>query len=119
MMLAPPRDPLGPLARRTCVFFDFDGPVCGLFAHHPAPAVAVRLAEVFVRLGGHPGVVAGAVACGDPLAVLQVAGARHPGSALLRDVERALADEETEAAAKINEKNLEAQLKAVEDELKR
>lgn len=100
MMLARPRDPLGLLALRTCVLFDFDGPVCGLFAHHPAPAVAVRVAEEFVRLGGHPDVVADALAGGDPLAVLQAAGARHPGSALLRDLERTLTAQETEAAAK-------------------
>lgn len=42
------------LTRAECVLFDFDGPICDLFARHPAAAIARRMRERLVAGGVSP-----------------------------------------------------------------
>ncbi|MBD0324414.1 MAG: hypothetical protein ICV72_13665 [Aldersonia sp.] len=37
--------------RSTSVLLDFDGPICSVFAGHPAPAVAERIRDYLRREG--------------------------------------------------------------------
>lgn len=86
-------------ATADCVVFDFDGPLCRLFAKHPAAAVADRLAR---RLEHHdllPG--PGPRVYLDPHAIVRDA-ALDPtvhSSELCRDLDDLLTQEEVTAAA--------------------
>ncbi|MEV6261226.1 HAD-IA family hydrolase [Streptomyces sp. NPDC051784] len=83
------------LRRADCVLFDFDGPLCHLFAGRPAPGVAARLAEALPGFDCDPQVTA--VAEGDPLALLRAVHERHGDSETTRSAERFLAKEEVKA----------------------
>ncbi|CAM5611881.1 hydrolase [Streptomyces spiroverticillatus] len=78
----------------TCVLFDFDGPICGLFAEHRAHDIAERLIawlereDFVVPLTG--------AERDDPHAVLRVVGASR--SPLVHRLEKALTDEELRAS---------------------
>lgn len=81
----------------TCVFFDFDGPICRLFSEHPADLVAGRLLKLLddeaPRLledeDYRPH---------DPHSILSAALRAAPGHELIRTVEHRLTQEEETAA---------------------
>ncbi|MFF8271951.1 HAD family hydrolase [Streptomyces sp. NPDC016562] len=85
----------GVLANARVVFFDFDGPMCDVFAGLPAPKVAEQLT---VLLASHDE-AAGAKAAetDDPIEVLRIA--READTAIGQEVERALTEAEIEAVA--------------------
>ncbi|MFI6124779.1 HAD family hydrolase [Streptomyces sp. NPDC051064] len=84
------------LSAAHCVLFDFDGPLCDLFAGRPAAGVAARLAEALRVFGCDPEVLAAGT--DDPLALLQRI-AKHYGDGPATDhAERCLTAEEAEAA---------------------
>jgi phosphoglycolate phosphatase len=78
----------GALMTANTVFFDFDGPLCNVFAGYPARQVARELQEI---LGINQDI-------SDPLEVLGVS-AREPPT-LLREVEIALIEAEIHAVSK-------------------
>jgi phosphoglycolate phosphatase len=83
------------LAACTAVLFDFDGPVCDVFAGLPAPAVADELAGI---LATHDGVLAAkASAMEDPMEVLRLS--QRGSSEALAAVEDALTAAELSAVA--------------------
>ncbi|MFJ6697042.1 HAD family hydrolase [Streptomyces sp. NPDC091272] len=86
---------VGSITEATCVLFDFDGPVCGLFAGHRAHHIADRL---IARLDGW-GVQLPLTAADrqDPQAVLRAVDAAHPDSGIVRELEQALTEEELRA----------------------
>lgn len=79
-----------------CVLFDFDGPICSLFADRPAASVAGRLRELAVELGV-PAIAP--LASADPHAILLGVAAHQPASAVVNRLEEALTQEEIAAAA--------------------
>ncbi|MCM2394257.1 HAD family hydrolase [Streptomyces albipurpureus] len=84
-------------AAAKCVLFDFDGPICRLFAHHPAPVVAAGLRDwVERRVPGGVPVEQGDE--GDPLALLRAVADRHPDGPLVQELERRLTEQELRAA---------------------
>lgn len=82
------------------VLFDFDGPICGLFAGLKAEQIARELVEWLEQQGlsglltdeerKHP----------DPQVVLRAVSSRHPGSDLVTELEARLTEHELEAIAK-------------------
>lgn len=92
-------DPHVLLSSAACVFFDFDGPVCRLFAGHPAAGVAQRLAVRLEALGRDPAPVAVSVRDADPLGVLLAVRKHYPQDrALMAVLEDQLTEEEVVAA---------------------
>ncbi|MEV2247615.1 HAD family hydrolase [Streptomyces sp. NPDC049970] len=89
--------PAALLAAVECVLFDFDGPLCDLFAARPAAEVAARLVAELCRTGCDPGVAASGG--DDPLALLQAVGKHYGVGGTTAHAERCLTAEETEAAA--------------------
>jgi HAD superfamily hydrolase (TIGR01509 family) len=81
------------LGNADTVLFDFDGPICSLFAVHSAADVAQRLLSVATA---HRTPV---LTSEDPHAVLRAVTRQQPGSQLARLLERTLAQEEIRAAA--------------------
>ncbi|MFE3553626.1 HAD family hydrolase [Streptomyces sp. NPDC059193] len=83
------------LANARVIFFDFDGPVCDVFAGLPAPEVAEQLTAL---LSSHDQ-AAGAKAAetDDPIEVLRIAHEADP--AIGQEVERSLTAAEVEAVA--------------------
>ncbi|CAL9496729.1 Phosphoglycolate phosphatase [Streptomyces sp. enrichment culture] len=81
------------------VLWDFDGPICRLFAGHSAERVARELVEWLEQQGlsgllsdeerEHP----------DPQVVLRAVDRRHPGSDLVTELEARLTDRERHAVA--------------------
>ncbi|MFD6276596.1 HAD family hydrolase [Streptomyces sp. NPDC060209] len=93
-------DPHALLASAACVLFDFDGPMCRLFAGHPAEGVAQRLSGRLAELGRVPASVAASVRRADPLGVLLAARKHYPHDfALMAVLDEQLTEEETVAAA--------------------
>ncbi|AXI71267.1 HAD family hydrolase [Streptomyces cavourensis] len=83
------------LANARVIFFDFDGPVCDVFAGLPAPQVAKQLSAL---LASHDSVAAAkAYETDDPIEVLHIAYEASPE--LGREVELALTAAEVEAVA--------------------
>jgi phosphoglycolate phosphatase-like HAD superfamily hydrolase len=80
---------------RECaaLLLDFDGPICGVFAGHPAPMVASRLRAFVERMGVT--VPHRLVGSRDPLEVLRWVGATLPD--LTPQVDERLRAEETGA----------------------
>ncbi|WP_406347159.1 HAD family hydrolase [Streptomyces sp. NBC_00648] len=75
------------------MLFDFDGPVCRLFAHHSAPGVARRMNRLAQARGLR------VTTSRDPHRVLRNVSELHPGSGLVSELEERLTREETGAAA--------------------
>ncbi len=82
----------GLAASARCVLFDFDGPLVGLFANHPAPGVARVLKE---RLREWGELTPAMSSCDDPLEVIR-AFAHHPRT---EELEKLLTDQEIHAAS--------------------
>jgi HAD superfamily hydrolase (TIGR01509 family) len=57
--------------RSRYLLFDFDGPICAIFAGLPAPTIAAHLRELVINRGVE--LPAGAAASGDPFDVLRFA----------------------------------------------
>lgn len=75
-----------------CVLFDFDGPLCNLFAGHPAPDIAARIRQdVLPGRRAQKLLTEEMRTTGDPLVLLR---GLTPRSKLARAVERALTAEE-------------------------
>lgn len=79
------------LATSRAVLFDFDGPICSVFAGRPAPEVAARLRQLLPLGPARTDVSLDH----DPLEVLRYA--ETLGAAVVARVEAALINEETEA----------------------
>ncbi|MGY1523622.1 HAD family hydrolase [Streptomyces sp. MN3] len=80
------------------VLWDFDGPVCRLFAGHSAERVARDLVDWLEGRGLH-GLDEPARESLDPHVVLRAVDRRHPGSDLVAELEERLTQEELKAAA--------------------
>lgn len=81
------------------VLWDFDGPVCRLFAGHSAERVARDLVEWLEGQGLHGLLAESERESLDPHAVLRAVDRRHPGSDLVAELEQRLTQEELKAAA--------------------
>ncbi len=81
------------------VLWDFDGPVCRLFAGHSAERVARDLVEWLEGQGLHGLLAESERESLDPHAVLRAVDRRHPGSDLVAGLEERLTQEELKAAA--------------------
>lgn len=92
-------DPHALLSSAACVLFDFDGPMCRLFAGHPAEGVAERLLGRLSALGRDPAPGA-SVRHTDPLGVLLAVRKHYPHDrALMAELHGRLTEEEIVAAA--------------------
>jgi phosphoglycolate phosphatase len=87
-------EPLGQVVARTrCLLLDFDGPICDIYAGHPARTVAGHLRKVITSQGVTlPGDIAQS---GDPIEVFTYSATISPDLAAL--VENELADQELAA----------------------
>ncbi|MEU9351799.1 HAD family hydrolase [Streptomyces griseoloalbus] len=81
------------------VLWDFDGPVCRLFAGHSAERVANDLASWLEGRGLHGLLTETERESLDPHVVLRAVDRRHPGSDLVAELERRLTHEELRATA--------------------
>ncbi|WP_244283211.1 HAD family hydrolase [Streptomyces flavidovirens] len=82
-----------------CVLFDFDGPMCRLFAGRRAHDVAAGLADWLEKRGHHVPSAQEGLASDDPLAVLRAVARIRPGGDLVQALEEELTREELRAAA--------------------
>ncbi|MGW2777820.1 HAD family hydrolase [Streptomyces olivaceoviridis] len=87
------------LSRARVVLWDFDGPVCRLFAGHKAERVAAGLVEWLAGRGLHGLLDDTEREAVDPHGVLRAVDRRHPGSDLVAELEERLTKEELRAAA--------------------
>jgi len=79
------------------VLFDFDGPICRLFAGHLAEDVAKDLVEWLARQGLKGLLTEAERKHPDPMAVLHAVNLRHPGSDLVTELEERLTQQELKA----------------------
>lgn len=86
------------VSNARCVLFDFDGPVCHLFAARPADSVARRLRELAVDIGLSDLLTGDLQRTPDPQRVLIGIAEQRPGRAVVRRLEAALTREEIAAA---------------------
>jgi HAD superfamily hydrolase (TIGR01549 family) len=86
------------ISNARCVLFDFDGPVCRLFAVHSAESIARHLRELAGELAVSGLLTADLRASPDPHQVLRGIAARRPGPGVLSRLEAALTREEIAAA---------------------
>ncbi|MFJ5264196.1 HAD family hydrolase [Streptomyces sp. NPDC088387] len=87
------------VTRAQVVLWDFDGPVCRLFAAHPAERVATEMVEWLEGRGLRGLLTEGDRKSLDPHAVLRAVDRRHPSSDLVVELEERLTKEELRAAA--------------------
>ncbi|MFE9170641.1 HAD family hydrolase [Streptomyces kebangsaanensis] len=87
------------ISRARVVLWDFDGPVCGLFAGHSSERVAAELVRGLESRGPRGLLTERERESLDPLAVLRAVGRRHPGSDLVAGLEARLTQEEMRAAS--------------------
>ncbi|MFJ9834284.1 HAD family hydrolase [Streptomyces sp. NPDC101169] len=87
------------IGRARVVLWDFDGPICRLFARHKAERVADELVEWLESRGLHGLLTEGERQSPDPHIVLRAVDRRHPGSDLVTELEERLTQEELRAAA--------------------
>ncbi|WP_255954541.1 HAD family hydrolase [Streptomyces odontomachi] len=87
------------VAAARLVLFDFDGPICRLFAHHKAERVATELVEWVAECGLRDLLSPRERESLDPHKVLQAVDRRRPGSDLVTELEERLTKEELRAAA--------------------
>lgn len=82
------------------VLFDFDGPVCRLFAGHSAETVARDLVEWLERQGMRGLLTSEERVHPDPMEVLHAVNRRRPHSDLVAELEARLTQQELKAVAK-------------------
>lgn len=87
------------ITRAQVVLWDFDGPICRLFAGHSAERVAGGLAEWLESRGLHGLLAESERESLDPHAVLRAVDSRRPGSDLVAELEERLTEEELKAAS--------------------
>ncbi|MFC4505557.1 MULTISPECIES: HAD family hydrolase [Streptomyces] len=87
------------ITRARVVLWDFDGPICRLFAGHSAEGVADGLVEWLEGRGLHGLLTDAERESLDPHAVLRAVARRHPGSDLVAELEERLTQEEMRAAS--------------------
>ncbi|MBB5927675.1 HAD family hydrolase [Streptomyces echinatus] len=80
------------------VLWDFDGPICRLFARHKAERVAAELVDWLAGRGLHDLLGGSEHDALDPHAVLRAVDLRRPGSDLVAELEERLTQEELKAA---------------------
>lgn len=81
------------------VLWDFDGPICRLFAGHSADRVASDLVSWLEGRGLHGLLTETERESLDPQVVLRAVDRRHPGSDLVAELEERLTQEELRAAS--------------------
>lgn len=86
-------------AHAHVVLWDFDGPICRLFAGHAADKVADDLVNWLESRGLHGLLTEGERRSLDPHVVLRAVDRRHPGSDLVAELEERLTQEELRATA--------------------
>jgi HAD superfamily hydrolase (TIGR01509 family) len=96
---AEPNDLRNLIEGARVVLWDFDGPVCRLFAGHSAERVARDLVDWLEGRGLHGLLDESARESLDPHVVLRAVDRRHPGSDLVAELEQRLTQEELRAAA--------------------
>ncbi|MDR3080941.1 MAG: HAD-IA family hydrolase [Streptomyces sp.] len=79
------------------VLFDFDGPICRLFAGHPAPGIARDLVTGLKRRGLLRLLTETEKEHSDPQAVLLAVDERQPGGDLVAELEEMLTQQELRA----------------------
>ncbi|GCB48121.1 HAD family hydrolase [Streptomyces sp. NL15-2K] len=87
------------IKRARVVLWDFDGPICGLFAGHSAEKVANDLVDWLEGRGLHGLLTDDERKSPDPHIVLRAVDRRHPGSDLVAELEERLTQEELRATA--------------------
>ncbi|GHB35822.1 hydrolase [Streptomyces viridiviolaceus] len=87
------------IAGARVVLWDFDGPICRLFARHSAERVAADLVEWLEGRGLHGLLTEAERESLDPHVVLRAVDRRHPGSDLVDELEERLTQEELRAAS--------------------
>ncbi|WP_030242995.1 MULTISPECIES: HAD family hydrolase [unclassified Streptomyces] len=87
------------IRRARVVLWDFDGPICRLFANHSAERVASDLVSWLEGRGLHGLLSETERESLDPHVVLRAVDRRHPGSDLVTDLEERLTQEERQAAS--------------------
>ncbi|ONK13449.1 HAD-IA family hydrolase [Streptomyces sp. MP131-18] len=87
------------ISNARCVLFDFDGPVCRLFAVHTAESIAHRLRDLATDLSVSALLSAELRASTDPHQVLRGIARRRPAPGVVSRLEAALTREEISAAA--------------------
>ncbi|MGW4822352.1 HAD family hydrolase [Streptomyces sp. NPDC004227] len=87
------------IADARVVLWDFDGPICRLFAGHSAEGVANELVR-WLEGQGEQGLLTDSERQSlDPHVVLRAVDRRHPGSDLVTELEERLTEEELRAVA--------------------
>ncbi|WP_316959650.1 HAD-IA family hydrolase [Streptomyces sp. TRM68367] len=86
------------ITRARVVLWDFDGPICSLFAGHSAEQVAMGLVEWLEGRGLHGLLTEHERDSPDPHVVLRAVDRRHSGSDLVAELEERLTTEELKAA---------------------
>ncbi|MEU9284188.1 HAD-IA family hydrolase [Streptomyces sp. NPDC048275] len=84
----------GVIERARFVLFDFDGPICRLFAGHSAEDVAKDLVEWLERQGLRGLLTEEEQVHPDPMVVLYAVHRRHPDSDLVAELEERLTQQE-------------------------
>lgn len=87
------------IARPHVVLWDFDGPICRLFAGHAADRVADDLVNWLEGRGLHGLLTESERKSLDPHIVLRAVDRRHPGSDLVDELEERLTQEELRATS--------------------
>ncbi|MFF4401895.1 HAD family hydrolase [Streptomyces sp. NPDC001480] len=82
------------VADARVVLWDFDGPICGLFARHSARQVAGDLSRWLGERGLRALLTAAAQESDDPHELLRAVGRLHPGSDLIGELEERLTRQE-------------------------
>ncbi|MFF2124866.1 HAD family hydrolase [Streptomyces olivochromogenes] len=85
------------IERARFVLFDFDGPICRLFAGHSAEDVAKDLVEWLERQGLRGLLTEEEQVHPDPMVVLYAVHRRHPHSDLVSELEERLTQQELKA----------------------
>lgn len=81
------------------VLFDFDGPMCRLFATHSPELIAAGLVRGVAERGLRGLLTEEVLKTADPQIVMRAVAARHPGSDLITEIEEQLTQEELKATA--------------------